>query len=120
MAIGRHDVASDGSDVGTNLIVHHDDSERVDCLLVGRERLLDLDLDLLGLDEILLFLMSAFEPYESAADDGERLRLRSLRGVTEREPLGDLRLRRGGDRGDRDREGERDFDSLGAGELDLP
>jgi hypothetical protein len=68
------------------------------------------DRDLLILTVRLRFFMSAREPCESASD-GERLRRRSRTGL--RELLGDLRRRRGGDR-------ERDRDSRGGGEPDLP
>jgi hypothetical protein len=68
------------------------------------------DRDLLILTERLRFLMSAREPCESASDE-ECLRRRSRTGL--RELLGDLLRRRGGVR-------DRDLDTLGGGELDLP
>lgn len=71
------------------------------------------DLDLLELSERFRFFASAREPMESA--EGERLRRRSLTGLTDREVLRDFarrRRRRGGVR-------DGDLDSLIAGELDL-
>lgn len=70
----------------------------------------DPDLDRLEIGERLRFLISARDPCESTSEEEWRRR-RSLTGLTEL--LGDLLRRRGGVR-DRDRE------SLGAGELDLP
>lgn len=69
------------------------------------------DLDLLELGERFRFLMSAREPCESASEE-ECLRRRSRTGLMELLAR-DRRRRRGGVR-------DRDLDSLGAGELDLP
>jgi hypothetical protein len=69
--------------------------------------------DLLEVGESLRFLISAREPFESAPEDGERLRRRSLTGLADLEVFeGERRRRRGGVR-------DRDRDTLGAGELDL-
>lgn len=85
------------------------DGERV----ILRLALPDLsgDLDLLELKDRLRFFMSAREPCESASEEG-CLRRRSLTGLTDRELEDSLRRRRGG-------VGDRDVDSLGAGEFDL-
>jgi hypothetical protein len=71
------------------------------------------DRDLLELGKSLRFLISAREPFESAPEDGERLRRRSLTGLADLEVFeGERRRRRSGVR-------DRDRDTLGAGELDL-
>ena len=86
------------------------DGERVTLRLVRPDLLFDLDRLTLG--ERFRFLMSLREPWESTSEEGERLRLRSRTGLTDRELVERARRRRDGVL-------DRDFDCLGDGELGL-